>query len=186
VSTRSPVDHGWWLASRASGVVALVLLSVTVVIGLAMAAKVLRRRGAARQLLGAHEQIALAALGATAVHGLTLLGDPWLHPGLAGIAVPFAIGYRPAFTSLGILAGYLAAVLGLSFYLRRRIGPRLWRRVHRLTVVVWGLAMVHVIGAGTDASSPWLRGLLLTLAAPVMVLAAWRALPRPLPARSEA
>jgi sulfoxide reductase heme-binding subunit YedZ len=186
VSARSPVEHGWWLVSRASGVVAMVLLSLTVVIGLALAAKVFRRRGAARQLLGAHEQIALAALAATAVHGVTLLGDPWLRPGLAGIAIPFAIGYRPAFTGLGILGGYLAAALGLSFYLRRRIGPRLWRRVHRLTVVVWGLAMVHVVGAGTDVSSPWLRAMLLAIAAPVVVLAARRALPRPLPARSEA
>jgi sulfoxide reductase heme-binding subunit YedZ len=186
VSARSPSAHAWWLASRASGVVALVLLSLTVLIGLAMAAKLFRRRGAARQLLGAHEQLALAALATTAVHGLTLLGDPWLHPGLAGIAIPFTIGYRPAFTGLGILAGYLAALLGLSFYLRRRIGPQLWRRMHRLTVVVWGLAMVHVIGAGTDASSPWLRTLLLAIAAPVVVLTAKRSLSRPAPARSEA
>lgn len=186
MSARSPAEHGWWLASRASGVVALVLLSLTVIIGLAMAAKVLRRRGAARQLLGAHEQIALAALAATAVHGVTLLGDPWLHPGLAGIAIPFAIGYRPAFTGLGILAGYLAALLGLSFYLRRRIGPQLWRRAHRLTVVVWGLAMVHVVGAGTDASSLWLKALLLAVAAPIVVLTAKRALPQTLPARSAA
>jgi sulfoxide reductase heme-binding subunit YedZ len=186
VNAPSPAGHGWWLASRASGVVALVLLSLTVIVGLAMAAKLLRRRGAARQMLGAHEQISLAALGATAVHGLTLLGDPWLHPGVAGIALPLAIGHRPAFVALGIVSGYLAALLGLSFYLRRRIGPRLWRRVHRLTVVVWILAMVHVLGAGTDASSPWLRSLLLSLAAPVVVLAAWRSLPRALPARSEA
>jgi sulfoxide reductase heme-binding subunit YedZ len=186
VNAPSPAEHAWWLASRASGVVALVLLSLSVIVGLAMAAKLLRRQGAARQLLGAHEQIALTALGATGVHGLTLLGDPWLHPGLAGISVPLAIGYRPAFVSLGIVAGYLAALLGLSFYARRRIGTQLWRRVHRLTVVVWLFAMVHVVGAGTDASSPWLRVLLLSLAAPVLVLAAWRSLPRARPARSEA
>lgn len=186
MTPRSPAEHAWWLASRASGVVALLLLSLTVVIGLAMAAKVIRRRGAARHLLGAHEQIALAALAATAVHGLTLLGDPWLHPGPAGIAIPFAMAYRPAFTGLGVLAGYLAALLGLSFYLRWRIGPRLWRRVHKLTVAAWGLAMVHVLGAGTDASSPWLRILLLSAAAPVVVLIAVRALPRPLPVRSKA
>jgi sulfoxide reductase heme-binding subunit YedZ len=186
VTTPSPAQHAWWLASRSSGVVALALLSLTVAIGLAMASKAFRRPGLARQLMGAHEQISLAALGAIAVHGATLLGDPWLHPGLAGVAVPFAIAYRPAFTGLGILSGYLAALLGLSFYLRRRIGPRLWRRVHRLTVLVWALAMVHVLGAGTDASSPWMRALLMVAAAPVLLLAARRALPRPLPAGSRA
>jgi sulfoxide reductase heme-binding subunit YedZ len=186
VTAPSPSDHGWWLASRASGVVALLLLSLAVVIGLAMAGKVVRRRGAARQLLAAHEQIALVALVATAIHGVTLLGDPWLNPGPVGIAIPFAGGYRPLFTGLGILAGYLAALLGLSFYLRRRIGTQLWRRLHRLTVVVWGMAMVHVVGAGTDAATPWMRILLVAVAAPVVVLAARRALPRPLPAGSGA
>jgi sulfoxide reductase heme-binding subunit YedZ len=180
----SPTDHAWWLASRAAGVVALALLSLTVAIGLAMASKAFRRPGLGRQLMGAHEQISLAALGAVVVHGATLLGDPWLHPGLTGVTLPFAISYRPAFTALGIVGGYLAALLGLSFYLRRRIGPRLWRRAHKLTVLVWALAMVHVLGAGTDAASPWLRTLLLVAAAPVLLLAAKRALPRPLPTRT--
>jgi methionine sulfoxide reductase heme-binding subunit len=186
MSAQSPAAHGWWLASRASGVVALILLSLTVLIGLAMAAKLLRRRGAMRQLLGAHEQIALVALIATAIHGVTLLGDPWLHPGAVGIAIPFAGAYRPLFTGLGIVAGYVAALLGLSFYLRRHIGPRLWRRVHRLTVVAWAMAMVHVLGAGTDTAAPWMRVLLITLAAPVVALSAWRAVPRGLPAGSSA
>ena len=68
--------------------------------------------------------------------------------------MPFTIGYRPLWTSLGIIGGYLAAILGLSFYVRRRIGARLWRRLHRLTVVVYVLALVHALGAGTDASLP--------------------------------
>ena len=59
------------------------------------------------------------------MHGLTLLGDPWLNPGLAGIAIPFTMAYKPLWTGLGIIGGWLAALLGLSFYFRRRIGPRL-------------------------------------------------------------
>lgn len=53
---------------------------------------------------------------------------------------------------MGIIAGYLAAIFGLSFYVRRRIGPRLWRRVHRLVIIVYVLALAHVLGAGTDAT----------------------------------
>ena len=101
--------HGWWLASRASGLVALVLVTVSVGLGLTMAGKVMRRARPLAQAAGIHEQTALAGLVAIAVHGITLLGDPWLHPGVAGIAVPFTISYRPLFTGLGIIAGYLAA-----------------------------------------------------------------------------
>jgi sulfoxide reductase heme-binding subunit YedZ len=149
--------HGWWLASRASGLVALVLVTTSVGIGLTMAGKVMRRPGLSRKLMAIHEHTAVAGIVAIAVHGITLLGDPWLNPGVGGIAVPFAMGFRPLFTGLGIVAGYLAALLGLSYYFRRRIGARLWRKAHRATVVVYLLGLVHAFGAGTDASAVWFR-----------------------------
>ncbi len=149
--------HGWWLASRASGLVALVLVTISVGLGLAMAGKVMRRPGLSKKLLAIHEHTALAGIVAIAVHGITLLGDPWLHPGISGVAVPFTLGFRPLFTGLGIVGGYLAALLGLSYYARRRIGPRLWRKAHRATVLVYLLGLVHAIGSGTDASAVWFR-----------------------------
>lgn len=149
--------HGWWLASRASGLLALVLVTVSVGIGLAMAGKVMRRPGLSKKLMAIHEQTALAGLVAIAVHGITLLGDPWLNPGVAGIAVPFTMGFKPLFTGLGILAGYIAVLLGLSYYARRRVGARLWRKAHRATVVVWMLGLAHALGAGTDATAVWFR-----------------------------
>jgi sulfoxide reductase heme-binding subunit YedZ len=121
-------------------------------------------------LTAIHEQTAVTALAAIAVHGLTLLGDPWLNPGPAGISVPFIMSYRPVWTGLGIVAGYLGALLGLTFYIRRRIGPRLWRQAHRLTVVVYALAVAHTLGAGTDASTPWMRIWLFATAPVIAVL----------------
>jgi methionine sulfoxide reductase heme-binding subunit len=159
--------HGWWLASRASGIVALVLVTISVGLGLAMAGKVMRRPGLSRKLLAIHEQTALAGIVAIAVHGITLLGDPWLNPGIAGIAVPFSMGFKPIWTGLGVIGGYLAALLGLSFYARRRIGPRLWRKAHRATVVVYLLGLIHAFGAGTDASTVWFRWWVL-MTAPVI------------------
>jgi sulfoxide reductase heme-binding subunit YedZ len=167
-------QHAWWLASRASGVVALLLVSASVLLGLTMASGLLRKPGLKRSLLPFHEHTALAGLVAIAVHGLTLLGDGWLRPGLAGIAVPFVIGYRTVYVALGIVGGYLAALLGLSFYARRRIGARLWRKLHRATVVVYGLGLVHALGAGTDAGSAWLRTLMLATLVPAVVLFAVR------------
>jgi methionine sulfoxide reductase heme-binding subunit len=159
--------HGWWIASRASGLLALVLVTISVGIGLTMAGKVMRRPGLSRKLMAIHEHTALAGIIAIAVHGITLLGDPWLNPGIGGITVPFAMGFRPLFTGLGIVGGYLAALLGLSFYFRRRIGAKLWRKAHRATVVVYLLGLVHAFGAGTDASTVWFRWWVL-MTAPVI------------------
>ena len=158
------LDHGWWLASRSAGVVAYLLLSASVVLGLAMALRLAPPRSAA-VLRTAHERIALIALGAVAAHGLLLLGDGFLRPGLSGILVPFAMDYRPVWTGIGILAGYLAAGLSLSYYARQRLGARRWRAAHRLIPVAWAMAAVHVIGAGSDAGSLWLQvPLALTMA----------------------
>lgn len=188
--TRDPMEYGWWLASRASGLVALALITLAVGVGLAMAGRAFRRPGLARQLMALHEHAALAGLIAIAVHGITLLGDPWLHPGPVGVTVPFTMAYRPAYTGLGIAGGYLAVALGLSFYTRRRIGAKLWRRLHRATILVYALAVVHTLGAGTDAGEPWLRIAMAVTGAPILFLLVVRMLPaparqRPRPTRRE-
>jgi len=169
-----PLHYGWWLASRASGVVALLLVTCSVLLGLTMATGLLRRPGLKRSLAGYHEHLALAGLVAIGVHGVTLLGDPWLRPGIAGLLVPFRMSYQPFFTGLGILAAYGAAILGLSFYLRRRIGARRWRSVHRATSAVWAMGVIHALGAGTDAGSRWFQVVMLASVVPVLALLALR------------
>lgn len=172
------MEYGWWLASRASGLVALALITLSVTLGLAMAGRVSRRPGLAKVLVAAHEHAALAGLIAIAVHGITLLGDRWLAPGPLGIAIPFAMEYRPLWTGLGVTGGYLAAALGLSFYARKRIGTKRWRRLHKLTILVYVLSVAHTIGAGTDAGEPWLQVPLVLTGAAVLFLFVMRVLPR--------
>ena len=108
---------------------------------------------------------------------------------MGGLTIPFAMPYRPLFTGLGHRSrGYLAALLGLSFYARRRIGVKLWRKLHRATVLVWVLGVVHTIGAGSDASTVWLRAYMLLTGAPIVYLTVLRILPsrRPSPQRTRA
>ena len=173
----TPLSIGWWLAARASGFVALGLMGLSVAFGLAMAAKAFRQRGVPRVLLAIHEHAALAALVAIAVHGITLLGDRWLHPGPLDIAVPFVMDHEPLWTGLGIVGGYLAAALGLSFYARRRIGTKRWRSLHKATILVYALAVAHTLGAGSDAGTTWLRAQLVITGAPVLFLLVMRVLP---------
>ena len=83
----APANYVWWLAGRSAGMVALLLVAGSVILGLAMAARVIptkRRRDAVRL----HQHLALIALGAIAAHGLFLAADPWLKAGVKGIVVP--------------------------------------------------------------------------------------------------
>lgn len=86
--------------------------------------------------------------------------------------------YRPLWTGLGIVAGYLAAALGLSFYARKRIGTKRWRSLHKLTILVYVLGVAHAVGAGTDADTAWMRAALVITGAPVLFLFTMRTLPR--------
>jgi sulfoxide reductase heme-binding subunit YedZ len=182
MTSRNPLDYPWWLASRSAGIVAFVLLSTAVVLGLVMATRLapVKSRAAVRV---AHERTALIALGALAAHGLLLLGDPWLRPGLTGLLVPFTMHYRPLWTGLGITAGYVAAGLSLTYYLRRRIGPRRWRNAHRLIPIAWALGAAHMLGAGTDSGTIWMESLFsLSVAAGAVMIGYRLTVRRPAPA----
>ena len=177
-----PVEFVWWLSSRAAGVVAFALVALSVLIGLAMANRLIR----GRTVVKLHEHLALAGLVAIAVHAITLLGDAFLKPSAADLLVPFAMDHAPLYTGLGIIAAYLAALLGLSFYARRRIGAKRWRSLHRLTVLVYTLGVIHTLGAGTDAEAPWLRAVLFATGAPILFLFLLRVLPQDAPVRETA
>jgi sulfoxide reductase heme-binding subunit YedZ len=182
MSARDPGDHIWWLASRASGITAFLLISLSVLLGLAMATKILRGRVRPPVLVKLHESLALSGLVAISVHAITLLGDAWLSPGPVGLLVPFTMDHAPVYTGLGIIAAYLAALLGLSYYVRRHIGTRRWRSLHRLTLLVYVLGVTHTLGAGTDAEALWLRLILIITGAPILFLALLRFLPSGRPA----
>jgi sulfoxide reductase heme-binding subunit YedZ len=176
-SYTDPGQHIFWIASRAFGVVALILVAVSVGLGLAMAMRSAKGPGAMARLKQAHEATALTALIFIVAHGLALLGDTYLRPGLSGIAIPFVMAHRPLWTGLGVVGGWMAGLLGLTFYVRRWIGPKLWRRMHRWTLAVYALAVIHTLGAGTDAGSVWLLIIVIATVAPLAVVAAIRLLP---------
>ncbi len=165
-----PLEYGWWLASRAAGVVGYVLFTVAVLAGLTMASRLAAKPSRKRALLQVHEHAALAGLIAIAVHGITLLGDRWLDPGPLGVAVPFVIDYKPLAVASGIVGAYLAAALGLSFYVRKRVGAARWRRLHQFTLLAWLLGFLHALFAGTDAGTTWMQLVFLWTAGPVVVL----------------
>jgi sulfoxide reductase heme-binding subunit YedZ len=168
----SAAHHLFWITSRAAGGAALLLSSVSVLLGLMMSSS--RRSPNRRDLRTLHEALSLTTLAMVGLHGVSLLGDAYLNPGIAGITIPFAGAYRPLWTGLGILAGYGLAVLGFSYYLRDRIGASRWKRLHRLTAVFWALAIVHTIGAGSDAVEPWFLILNGVVIVPAVLLLALR------------
>jgi methionine sulfoxide reductase heme-binding subunit len=166
--------QGWWIVSRSSALVAFVLVAVSVFLGLTMASKPVRKPGFAKAMRALHEQTALAALVAIGIHVVAVLADPWLNPGAVGVVVPFVLGLNRFWNGIGVIAAYLAFLLGLSFYLRRRIGARLWRQAHRATIAVYVLGLFHALGAGSDTGSLLFLGFAAVTAVPIAILFVYR------------
>jgi methionine sulfoxide reductase heme-binding subunit len=164
--------HLLWITSRAAGGAAVLLSSASVFLGLMMSSS--RRSPNRRDLRTLHEALSLTALAMVGLHGAALLGDSYLSPGITGIAIPFAGSYRPLWTGIGILAGYGLAALGLSYYLRDRIGASRWKRIHRLTALFWIAAIAHTLGAGSDATQAWFLVLIAAFVLPAAALLALR------------
>ncbi len=165
----------FWTASRAAGIAALLCSSISVGLGLLMATRLLR--GRLGDLRTVHEALSLATLVALALHALALLADSWLRPGLLDVLVPFSMDYRPVWTGIGIIGGWLLAGLSLTYYVRDRIGLQRWRRMHRFAALGWLLAVVHSLGAGTDAGRPWFVAALVVVVLPALALLVVRWLP---------
>jgi sulfoxide reductase heme-binding subunit YedZ len=175
--TTDPTPHLFWITSRAAGFTALVLASLAVALGLLMSTKLLKGRVA--DLRVAHEILSLSTLVAIVVHGLALLGDRYLHPSLADIAIPFVSSYKSAWTSLGIVSGWGLIALALSYYARGRIGAVRWRKLHRFTALAWLGGLVHSLGEGTDAGQLWFLAMVAVVTVPALVLLAMRWLQPP-------
>jgi methionine sulfoxide reductase heme-binding subunit len=146
-------DHLFWITSRAAGTLALLFSSVAVGVGLSMGGKLIKGRGP--DLRATHEALSMATIVALVVHAVALLGDSFLHPSLADIAIPFASSYMRVWTTIGIVGGWMMIILGLSFYARGRIGQQRWRKLHRFTALAWILGLAHSLGEGTDAGQLW-------------------------------
>src|SRR5919205_2459499 len=127
-------EHLFWITSRAAGTAALLLASLAVCVGLLIGGRLVKGRPDLGHL---HEALSLASIVALVVHAVALLGDSFMSPSVADIAIPFVSGYQRFWTSLGIVSGWAMIALGLSYYARARIGVQRWRVLHRFTALAW-------------------------------------------------
>jgi sulfoxide reductase heme-binding subunit YedZ len=166
-------EHAFWITSRAAGIIALLAASLAVAVGLS-------RKG--RDWRVVHESLSLATMVALAVHALSLLGDSYLKPSLADVTIPFVSSYERLWMSVGIVAGWAFVILGLSYYVRGRIGVQRWRRLHRFTALAWVLGIVHALTMGTDAGALWFLLAAALVVLPAGALLVRRLTPTPEPA----
>jgi predicted ferric reductase len=157
-----------WDVARAGGFTAYVLLTLAVAVGLMLSTQ-LQSPSRWPRLLNSelHNFLTLLSTIFLVVHVLAVWIDPFTHFGWSEVFIPLVSSYRPMWMALGIVALYLGIAIGLSTWLRPRIGYTWWRRLHVLTLLVYALATVHGIGTGSDTQTWW--GLSIYLVSIILV-----------------
>jgi methionine sulfoxide reductase heme-binding subunit len=163
-----------WYVTRASGIVALVLLTATTVLGIVTANRVTTARWPGFALQDVHRRVSGVALSFLGLHVLTAVLDTYVHIGWLAVVVPFASPYKPVWVALGAVGVDLLVAVGITSVLRARIGARAWRAVHWAAYLSWPVALAHAFGMGTDMGTPWVTALGAASMAAVAGAAGWR------------
>ena len=164
----------YWYLTRGTGVVALLLLTAGVVLGVLTSTRWTAPRLPRFVVSGLHRNVTLLAIAFVVVHVGTTILDGYTPIGLRDAVLPFASRYRPIWLGLGAVAfDLLLAVIATSL-VRARLGLRTWKLVHWLAYVSWPVALVHAFGTGSDARAGWFGLLALGSAGAVVLAVLWR------------
>jgi methionine sulfoxide reductase heme-binding subunit len=163
-----------WYLSRATGLVAFVLLSLVVVLGVTI-----KRNGKLPGLprfagVGLHRNASLFALVLLVIHIVTAVVDPYVTISWFAVLLPFTSSYEPIWLGLGALAIDLTLAVVVTSLLRFKIGMKAWRAVHWLAYAAWPVAAIHGIGAASDLQSGLLLDVVLATMTVVVGAVAWR------------
>jgi len=163
-----------WFATRATGLIALVLLTGTVVLGIVTSVRYASPALPRFVTVSLHRNVSLLTITFTALHVLTTVTDPFAAISPVSAVVPFTSGYRRIWLGFGAVAFDLLLAVLVTSLLRTRISPRAWRLVHWAGYLCWPVALVHGLGTGTDGAARWVLAVTAGCAFAVIAAGAWR------------
>ena len=168
------MNTAFWYASRATGIVSLLLLTAVLVLGI-----LVNRQGRLPGLprfavTGIHRNLSLLSVVFIAVHVVTAVADTYVNIPLLSTVVPFTSGYERLWLGLGTVSLDLMAAMIVTSLLRGRMNRNFWRAVHLLAYASWPIAFAHGLGSSNDLQQGWLLALSIVCALVVAAATVWR------------
>ena len=154
ISFATMSEHTWWWLARATGMVAWALATASIVWGLALSGRLLRRRKLPAWLLDLHRYLGTLTLAFVAVHMGALTLDHYVGFSLRDLLVPMASTWKPGAVVWGIAAFYVLVVIQVTSWGMKWLPRKVWHGIHCSSFFVFVAATVHGVTAGTDAAEP--------------------------------
>ena len=172
----SALLHGpaLWYATRATGLVTMLLLTATVLLGILTTGRFAGGNWPRFLTVGLHRNLSLLVVAFLVLHVGTTVVDQFVSIPLTAAFIPFASSYKAVWLSLGAVALDLLIALVATSLIRNRLGLQAWRWVHWAAYVCWPVALTHGLGMGTDRDTMWVFALTIVCAAAVAGEATWR------------
>jgi methionine sulfoxide reductase heme-binding subunit len=163
-----------WYLARGTGVVSLVLLTASLLLGITTRNRAGVRRIPRFATALLHRNLSLLVLAFLTAHIATSVLDPFAGIAWTDAVIPLSATYRPLWLGLGALAFDLLLAVAVTSMLRVRLGLRTWRAVHWLAYLCWPVALVHGLGTGSDARASWMHWLVAASVTSVAAAVWWR------------
>ena len=155
-----------WYVARSSGLIAWALVTASILWGITLSSRLVRKRGIPAWLLDLHRYLGTLSIVFTAVHLAALVADNWVYFGWKELFIPMATEWRPGPTAWGIAAFYLMIAIQITSWMMRRLPRRLWHAIHLLSFPLFIAATIHGFQSGADRSNrlvQWLAFVGITL-----------------------
>jgi predicted ferric reductase len=165
-----------WYAARASGLIAWAVVTLSILWGLALSTRLLRRRGVPAWLLDLHKFLGTLSIVFVAVHVGALWADNFVYFGPRELFVPFASAWRTGAVAWGIAATYLLVAVQLTSWAMKRLPRKVWHRVHVMSIPMFVFSTVHGFTSGADNRNLAVQWVALTAGLLVFLLVAFRVL----------
>jgi DMSO/TMAO reductase YedYZ heme-binding membrane subunit len=170
-----------WYASRAAGIVTLLLLTVVMAFGIMTATRVGGKPLPRFAVAELHRRLSLLAMAFLAIHVGTTVMDSYVNTGLLSVIIPGASHYKTVWVAFGTVALDLIVAIMITSLMRQRISHDAWRAIHWLSYLAWPVALIHTIFIGTDVKFGWMDLVVAGCVAVVVAAAAWRIWANPHP-----
>lgn len=172
-------EQFWWYVTRASGMVAAVLLVLTLIWGLLITTKLIDRRGLPAWLTDLHRYLGGLSVVFIGVHLAALVFDSYLEFSWSDLFVPFASSWKAGPVAWGVGAFWGLVVVEGTSLLQRRMKRSVWRGLHFLSYPVALMTAIHAVQAGTDAGNVVFRAVSIGLILVLSALTLFRILHKP-------
>lgn len=164
-----------WNLLRAAGIGSYVMLFASIAWGLFGTTTLWGRLASKVSATLIHQFFSTVGMLLLGAHLALLYVDPWMPFDARSLFVPMASEYRPLAIAMGIVAMYLAVVVIVTSWVRKGIGPKVWRAIHLSSIPMFCLMLLHGLLAGTDAQRPWMWSTYIVTGAAIVFLLFLRA-----------